>query len=101
KFFAGWITELPSGDHVTDVGSLARNAFAIASLKRRGLYPEDSEMKRRNDRFVSSLGGEVQSRFGKLEETLERVKAESGELEFRGYLASYLNHLISLRRETP
>ena len=101
KFFAGWITEMPSGDLVTDVGSLARNAFAIASLKRRGLYPEGSEMKRRNDHFISLLGEQVQSRFGKLEETLERAKAESGELEFRGYLASYLDQVVSLMREAP
>jgi len=92
---------VPSCDLVTDVGSIARNAFAIASLKRRGLYPEESEMKRRNDRFLSSLGEQVQSRFGKLEETLERAKAESGELEFRGYLASYFDQVISLMRETP
>ena len=101
KFFAGWITEMPSGDLVTDVGSLARNAFAIASLKRRGLYPEGSEMRRRNDRFISLLGEQVQSRFGKLEETLERAKAESGELEFRGYLTSYLDQVVSLMREAP
>lgn len=99
RFFAGWITEIPSGDLVMDVGSLARNAFAIASLKRRGLY-EDSEMKRRNERFISSLGEQIQSRFERLEVTLERAKAESSQSEFRGYLLSYLDQVISLMRET-
>ena len=99
KFFAGWITEIPSGDLVMDVSSLARNAFAIASLKRRGLY-EDSEMRRRNERFVSSLGEQIQSGFEKLEETLERAKAESSESQFRGYLLSYLDQVVSLMRET-
>ncbi len=102
KFFAGWITELPSGDLVRDVGSLARNAFAIASLKRRSLFEEDSEMKRRNDRFVSSLGGRVvKNRFRKLEETLERAGSEPREAEFREHLAFYLDQVVSLMRETP
>jgi len=98
KFFAGWITEIPSGDLVIDVGSLARNAFAIASLKRRGLN-EDSEMGRRNQRFISSLGEQIQSRFERLEETLTRAKAESTQSEFREYLLSYLDQIVSLMRE--
>jgi hypothetical protein len=102
KFFAGWITELPSGDLVTDIGSLTRNAFAIASLKRRGLFQWGSDMGTRNDRFLASLGGEeVRSRFRKLEVTLEQAKAESGEAEFRAQLVSYLDQVVSLMRETP
>ena len=100
RFFAGWITELPSGDLVTDIASLARNAFAIASLMRRGLYQEDSEMRRKNDRFLSVLGGqEVRHKFRKLEETLERTRAESSEDEFRRHLVSYLDQVVSLMRE--
>ena len=54
-FFAEWISDRPSGDPVTDATLLCRNAFAVASLRRRKLADwsakgnqEDAEMYFRN-----------------------------------------------------
>jgi len=99
RFFEGWISEVPSGDLLADVSSLTRNAFAVASLKRRGLYQEESEMKRRNSAFISSLGEQAQAGFEKLERTLEAARAKSSSSEFRAYLISYLDQIVSLMRE--
>jgi len=56
KFFSEWVTDRPSGDPVTDAALLSRNAFAVASLKRRNLFEKDSEMYYRNQALLSALG---------------------------------------------
>jgi hypothetical protein len=62
RFFTDWISERPTGDHLLDVASLVRNAFAIASLKRRNLLDDDIEdITSRNRKFLSLSGPNIWS----------------------------------------
>jgi hypothetical protein len=56
RFFAGWVSDKPTGDPVLDAALMARNAFAVASLKRRDLFDQNVEMQHRIKGFVTALG---------------------------------------------
>ena len=98
KFFAEWVTDRPSGDPVTDAALLSRNAFAVASLKRRNLFEKNSEMYYRNQALLSALGAVSEQEFTWMESFLERAKADWGGDEFREELENYFDRIVSLMR---
>jgi len=98
KFFAEWVTDRPSGDPVTDAALLSRNAFAVASLKRRNLFEKDSEMYYRNQGLLSSLGSVSEQEFEWMEGFLEGAMIEWDREKFREELENYFDRIISLMR---
>ena len=99
QFFAGWVTERPTGDSMLDAALLCRNAFAVASLKRRKLYERNGEMDKRNSRFVSALGKKSEKTFEELETLLENAKPGLSQTQFRRLLSTYLEKVLGLMRE--
>ncbi len=99
RFFAGWVSERRTGDPTVDGALLARNAFAIASLTRRGLFAEDGDMSARNRTFLSQMGEEKARKFNSIKEFLEEASAKWTEEEFRAVLHEYLEDLLSLMRD--
>jgi hypothetical protein len=100
KFFAEWVSDRPSGDPVTDAGLLCRNAFAVASLKRRGLFEKGSEMYYRNESFVSALGPKSEQEFEWVESFLEKASPDWGAEKFREALEAYFDRILSLMRSS-
>jgi hypothetical protein len=107
KFFSEWISDRPSGDPVTDASILCRNAFAVASLKRRKMADwtlkaghDDSEMYYRNRSLVDALGQHAEQEFNWLEEFLEKSRADQDKTEFRAALESYFDRMVSLMRSS-
>lgn len=97
KFFSEWISERRSGDPVLDASLLCRNAFAIASLKRRRLFGERDEMGYRNSAFISA-NTEFEEDFEWLERFLEGASAKWNESQFRDSLDRYFDRLVALMR---
>ena len=100
KFFAEWVTDRPSGDPVTDAGLLMRNAFAVASLKRRGLFEKGSEMYYRNLALLSAMGTRAEQDFEWMEGFLEAAKPDVEAQKFREELETYFDRMISLMRSS-
>ena len=100
KFFAEWVTDRPSGDPVTDAGLLLRNAFAVASLKRRSLFEKGSEMYYRNQALLSAMGTRAEQEFEWMEEFLEGAKADLEARKFREELEAYFDRILSLMRSS-
>ena len=98
RFFSEWISDRPSGDPVLDASLLCRNAFAIASLKRRHLLQKDDEMNYRNKGFISAMGEFSEKEFDWLEGFLESAKNEWSEREFLAAMEEYLERVMSLMR---
>lgn len=102
KFFAGWMTEEPSGYSLADASALARNAFALASLKRHGLLDETDpgarEIAERARRLASRLKGSKE-RYDAVEEFLTKADPRWDEETFYDELALYLDLLVSLLRD--
>ncbi|MEM3684480.1 MAG: DUF5781 family protein [Conexivisphaerales archaeon] len=101
KFFESWVTERPVGDPLVDASSLVRNAFAIASVKRRGLFSEDSHMKALNEQFLSLMKNTSKASFNAVETFLEKAKGDLNEEEFRKMLRDYFELVISIARDRP
>ncbi len=100
RFFTEWVSDKPSGEPVTDAGLLCRNAFAIASLKRRSLFDEKSEMSYRNEAFLSALGHSSAQEFEWMESFLERANPDWGRSEFRESLETYFDSILSVMRSS-
>lgn len=107
RFFAEWISDRPSGDPVADASLLCRNAFAVASLKRRRLADwstrgghDDAEMYIRNRSLLNALGHNAEKDFNWLEEFLEKSEPDLGKAAFRSSLEAYFDRMISLMRST-
>jgi hypothetical protein len=98
RFFAEWVSDRPSGDPVLDACLLCRNAFAIASLKRRHVLEKDSEMRYRNMGYLSALGEYAEKEFEWVELFLENAKADWDEGEFKESVGTYLDRMLSLMR---
>ncbi|MDV3293848.1 MAG: DUF5781 family protein [Nitrososphaerales archaeon] len=98
RFFAEWVSERPSGDPVLDASLVCRNAFAIASLRRRRLLERDSEMVYRNKGFLSALGSFAEKEFDWIEGFLENSKVEWSEVEFKESMEAYFDRMLSLMR---
>lgn len=100
KFFAEWVSDRPTGDPVTDAGLLCRNAFAVASLKRRSLFEKGSEMYYRNASLVAALGAKSEEDFEWIEGFLEKSSPEWDHEKFREVLESYFDKILSLMRSS-
>ena len=99
KFFAGWISDHPSGDATLDAALLARNAFAIASLKRRDLFDgTEDEISAKNKQFLSIMGGNSEKDFANLEHLLAGARTDWEPEQFRKALTSYLENIVSIMR---
>jgi hypothetical protein len=103
RFFSGWLTEQPSGYALVDVAALARNAFAMASLKRRNLLdenePQAREMAARSRTLAKQLGESAQQKYESIEEFLIKADAGWDEETFHNKLVYYLDLLVALLRE--
>ncbi len=98
RFFSEWVSEKPSGDPVLDAALLARNAFAVASLKRRDLSDWNDEMTLRNREFVAALGRQAESDFDWLETFLEKSSPDWGREEFAASVQEYFERILSMMR---
>jgi hypothetical protein len=98
RFFNEWMSERPSGDPVLDAALLCRNAFAIASLKRRQLLETDDDMNYRNKALLSSLGDYAAQEFEWIESFLEKARADWTVKEYRTALDTYLDRMLSIMR---
>ncbi len=103
RFFSGWLTDQPSGYALVDAAALARNAFAIASLKRHGLFdeeePQAKEMAARSRMLVKQLGESAKERYDSIEEFLTKADASWDEETFHDRLVHFLDLLVALLRE--
>ena len=103
RFFSGWLTEAPSGYALVDASALARNAFAVASLKRHGLLDEDDpnakEMTARGRVLVKQLGKSAQEKYDAIEDFLVKADPKWDEETFHNKLVYYLDLLVALLRE--
>jgi hypothetical protein len=97
RFFSEWVSDRPSGDPVLDAALLSRNAFAIASLRRRGLLENNSEMDYRNQGFLSALG-RADKDFQWVEAFLESAKFEWNREQFSQAVGEYFETILSLMR---
>jgi hypothetical protein len=100
NFFAEWVADRPSGDPVADAGLLSRNAFAIASLRRRNLFEKGSDMHYRNQAFLSALGTRSEEEFEWMETFLEKAKPDLETPMFREALEAYFERMLSMMRSS-
>jgi len=100
RFFAEWVSDRPSGDPVLDASLLTRNAFAIASLKRRKLPDWNNEMHYRNKGFVSALGQEAEGDFEWLEGFLENSRPDWDKKEFQVSIEEYFERILAMMRSS-
>jgi hypothetical protein len=98
RFFSEWVSDRPSGDPVLDASLLCRNAFAIASLKRRHLLEKESDMNYRNMGFLAALGEFAEKEFDWVEAFLEGARNEWNEREFTDAVGTYMDRILSLMR---
>ncbi|MBE18631.1 MAG: hypothetical protein CMO11_01480 [Thaumarchaeota archaeon] len=101
EFFLTWMSDLPTGNHIVDASLLTRNAFAIASLKRRNIFFNvDKEMERRNEKFLSfykidDTDTNNSEKFIKLETFLITINLKN-DSNFRNILLQYFELLLNL-----
>ena len=100
RFFAEWVSDRPSGDPLMDAALLTRNAFAIASLKRRNLFDATGEIRYRNQAYLAALGQSAEQEFDWLEGFLEKCRSDGDRERFREELEGYFERLISLMRSS-
>ncbi len=100
RFFSEWVSDKPSGDPVIDAATLCRNAFAAASLKRRKLFEEQSDMAYRNKEFLSALGGQAEGEYQWVESFLEQASPRWGEREYRDAMKEYFEKILSIMRSS-
>ncbi len=100
RFFSEWVSDRPTGDPVTDAGLLCRNAFAVASLKRRSLFEKGNDMFYRNASFMTAFGTKSEQDFEWMEGFLEKADVEWGAEKFREALEAYFDKILSLMRSS-
>jgi hypothetical protein len=100
RFFSEWVSEKPSGDPVLDSALLSRNAFAIASLKRRNIFERDGDILYRNKGFVTALGQHAEADFEWLETFLEVARPDWDKKELREAIEKYFDRILSLMRSS-
>jgi len=98
RFLSEWVSDRPSGDPVLDASLLCRNAFAIASLKRRHLLERESDMNYRNMGFIAALGEFAEREFEWVEGFLENARTDWNKGEFRDAVGAYLDRILGLMR---
>ncbi|MBI4258061.1 MAG: hypothetical protein HY619_03820 [Thaumarchaeota archaeon] len=100
RFFVDWVSDRPTGDNRQDAALVARNAFAIASLKRRGLYePVEHTMSAKNQQFITLYNKEAARVFESIENFLEESPTNLSEEDFRAALQNYLEQILTLMRQ--
>ena len=100
RFFSEWVSEKPTGDPVLDASLLCRNAFAIASLRRRALFDPQSEMSHRNRELLASLGEHASKDFDWIEGFLERADPNWSAEEYGESLNEFFERVLSLMRSS-
>jgi hypothetical protein len=100
RFFSEWVSDRPSGDPVLDAALLSRNAFAIASLKRRKLFEKDNDVFYRNQGFLAALGHRSEGDFAWVEEFLENSKPDWNRGQFRSAIEEYFDKMLLLMRSS-
>jgi len=100
RFFSEWVSEKPTGDSVTDASLMCRNAFAVASLKRRNLFDDAADMRDKNDEFLSMFGENAEADFDWIEGFLERANPAWSELEYRRAVVEYFEAVLALMRSS-
>ena len=98
------MSDTPTGNKIVDSSLLTRNAFTIASLKRRNLFfYVDKEMERRNEKFLSfykinETDTNTSGKFTKLETLLKNINLDDIATwdDFEDMLSEYFDLLIDL-----
>jgi hypothetical protein len=98
RFFVEWVSDRPSGDPVLDAALLARNAFAVASLKRRGLYDDAEEMHYRNKSFLAFLGQGAEAEFEWLEGFFVGARSDWNRKQLSAGLVEYFERMVAMMR---
>ncbi len=98
RFFSEWVSDRPSGDPVLDAGLLCRNAFAVASLRRRRLFEDKGDMDFRNRGFLEAMGHRADSDFEWVEKFLEGSSPDWDRSRFKAALEAYFDRMLSLMR---
>lgn len=100
RFFAEWVSEKPSGDPVLDAALLTRNAFAVASLKRRNIFDTNGDMYYRNKGFISSMGQAAEGDFDWLEGFLEKSKPDWDKSQLMNAIEAYFERILEMMRSS-
>ena len=100
RFFAEWISDRPSGDPVLDAALLTRNAFAVASLRRRNLFDRDGDISYRNKGFVTALGKHAEEDYEWLEGFLETSKSDWQKEQFLVAMKEYFERILTMMRSS-
>jgi hypothetical protein len=102
-FFEGWLDDKPSGYPLVDAAALARNAFAIASLKRRGFFdannPRDRGLTTRSMELAKGLGRDSHEKYLAIESFLVEADADWDKETFHSKFVEYLDLLVELLLE--
>jgi hypothetical protein len=98
RFFSEWVSDKPSGDPMLNAAMICRNAFAMASLKRRNLLDAESDMFYRNQKFLSTLGDQAECEYQWIENFLVRASSRWKVEEYRFALGAYFEKILSLMR---
>jgi hypothetical protein len=100
RFFAEWVSDRPSGDPVLDAALMTRNAFAVASLKRRKLFEQNGDMRFKNRGFISALGQHAEVEYDWLEGFLENSKPDWDRKQFLTSIGEYFERILALMRSS-
>jgi hypothetical protein len=98
RFFAEWVSDKSSGDPMFDAALLTRNAFAVASLKRRGLLEQNSDLHYRSKEFISALGQDAKEDYDWVEGFLENSKPDWDRKQFLASVGEYFDRILALMR---
>ncbi len=100
RFFGEWVSEKPSGDPIVDAALMTRNAFAVASLRRRNLYERSGEIHSRNGEFLSAMGEQSREEFEWLEGFLENSRQDWDRERLRSELEGYFERVLGVMRSS-
>ena len=101
NFFVTWMSDEPTGNNLIDASLLARNAFALASLKRRNLLSESSELSKlmisKNRQFLSFYKYANKQKYEAYEEFLTKFELND-DGDFASVLIEYFELSMNLLR---
>ena len=101
NFFVTWMSDEPTGNNLIDASLLARNAFALASLKRRSFLDESSQLSQlmisKNRQFLSFYKYANKEKYELFEGFLIRFELNN-EGDFASVLIEYFELLMNLLR---
>lgn len=100
QFFRQWVSEKPTGDPVSDAAVICRNAFAIASLRRRGLIDDKDPIIQANKRLIEK-SGKSKKDFEWIEAFLENARPDYDDEEHTRRIQEYFEVVINTMRSTP